>query len=82
MVVSSSVIEMPIQAIFSMLRAELQNKEMHRERTTSHNEGQNHKEGFEQGTMEITCETQPNAHQGVSQLSVALQLRSLFGRRP
>lgn len=65
-----------------MLRAQLQNKQLHRDRTSSHNKRRNHEEGFEQGTMEITCETQPNAHQGVSQLSVALQLRSLFGRRP
>lgn len=65
-----------------MLIAQLQRKELHRDRASSHNERKDHEEGFKQGMMEITSETQPTAHQGVSQLSVALQVRSLFGRRP
>lgn len=82
MVVSSSVIEMPFQVIFSILTTHLQNKKLHRDRTDSRNQRKNHEEGFEQGMMEITSETQPTAHQGVSQRSVALQVRPLFGRPP
>lgn len=44
----SSRIDMRFHVIFSILPARLQGRELHCNRTESHNEGRNHEEGFGQ----------------------------------